>query len=96
MTSISCIFGTAASNALLFSLTCVACSYANAYLINSNSVHAVPMNASPNGMPGALVMIGSAGPGTKPSGANPSGTERYEVNQNQQNNEHQNLPVTRG
>lgn len=96
ITSINCVFGSAISNALFPNLTCVACSYAYAYFINSNSLHAVPMNVSPNGIPDASSMTGSAGPGVTSSGVKPSGTERTRINWHAQETEGSNVPVTRG
>lgn len=61
MTSFSCVLGIAAGKASRFNRLCVACSYANAKLINLNSLNAVPMNAIPNGIPGAFAMVGFAG-----------------------------------
>ena len=58
MTSASCVFGIASGKANFFKRVCVACSYANAYPTNLNSLNAVPRKESPNGNPGAISIVG--------------------------------------
>ena len=58
MTSTSCVGGIAIGKARLFKRVCVACSYANAYPTNLNSLNAVPRKESPNGSPGAISIVG--------------------------------------
>ena len=53
ITSHSCVTGIASSYARRARRVCVCCSYAYAYEISSNSLHAVPRNDSPMGTPGA-------------------------------------------
>lgn len=75
ITSTNCVLGTAPSYALLFPLVRVLCSYAYAYPRSLASVHAVPMNAKPNGIPGASLTKGSAGEAVIDEGWKPRGTE---------------------
>jgi len=75
--SSSWVFGIAAENALLASLVCVACSYAYAKLIKSNSEKAVPRNDRPKGTPGAGYTRFPSCPIDTFSGKKPRGTGLY-------------------